>query len=112
MSIYSTANLFTDVFSHTEALEQIDADTRLPSQEDLVLENAHTHQENGSQIEISSLNQGIPGFLEDSITFHSKVSKSYNHKEGEENISQKDPKVSQVEERAILNEVYFSNPLG
>ena len=43
---------------------------------------------------------------------HSKAEKSDNHKQGEEIISQKDPKVSQVKEGVILNEVYFSNPLG
>ena len=56
----STSDLYTDAFYQTKIVEQIDADNRLPSQEDLVPENAHTHQENDSQTEISSLNKGIP----------------------------------------------------
>ena len=56
MSTCSTTDLYIDAFSHAKTVEQIDVDNRIPSQEDLVLENAHTHQENGSQTYISSLN--------------------------------------------------------
>lgn len=108
----STADLSIDAFSYTKCIEQIDVDAIIPSQEDLVLENDPTHLDNGSQTKIISLNQGMLGLLEDNITLHSEAGKSDNHKEGEEIISQKDPKVSQVKEGVILNEAYFLNSLG
>ena len=112
MYVFSITDLSTNVFSHTKSAEQIDADTTISSQEDLVLKNCPTHQDNGSQIGIISLNQGVPRLLEGSITLLSEVAKSDNHTEGERILSQKNPKVSQVREGVILNEGYFSNPLG
>ena len=49
MYMCSTADLSTNAFSYTKIIEQIDVDTKISSQEDLVPKNSPTHQDNGSQ---------------------------------------------------------------
>ena len=48
MYMCSTVDLSTNAFSHTKSTEHTDADTKISSQEDLVLKSSPTHQDNGS----------------------------------------------------------------
>ena len=50
------------------------------------------------------------GFLEENMAIYDEFDSEYDDEEEKEFLSQKSPKLSQVEEEAVLDQAYFPNP--
>ena len=93
ISICSTADLCISALPHEETREHIDTRAKMLSQEELFPKSAPAHQNDGFQTELIPLNQSISVFLEDNIAIYYEAAKIDDHEEGEEILSQKNPKL-------------------
>ena len=104
--------------SDEESLENLEANEGLKiydhkkvaallSEEYLLPRNSPTHQHGGFHTELSPLSQNPLGLIKDNVAIYDEYTSSDDHEDEEEFLSQKIPKLSQVEEETGLDQAYF-----